>query len=433
MFFNNKYFKYFAPDDGASESKDNDVNLNAEDSNVDSLDEQLDAIDKDVMYDKNHGDEIDPEDLDKPPEPPAEKSEDKVDIDDNLDKDEKEEDVKTKVDKDDLLPPETPSEEKPEDKVKEPDKEEVKDEVLVTEDLIKTVTFSDDPEKDAELRKNFSEQHLGKPIANAFKELAHARSLIGKKAEEIKPILKLPETKIDVPLVDPKQSAEEIQTAKEDLIFNELVKDFPELPKDKEEQKKWLNDLNYDDRRQADKFLESERTILKEVDQVIEFTDKLSRNYNQINADVTKNEVKRIESYLQEKTGYSAKELGYDFSIDENGDNALIDSLIASKDNPENFDPAVVQKYRGIPLIKEKALAIKFIENESANIFGKVKAFVRNEAISVKDEKKIAPSLSTQVSQGKEKKELKTDQVSHITDVDQIDKLLDAEDNQYFG
>jgi len=424
MYFNNKYFKFFAPDDELGNGE-NDLDVNKFEK-VEDIDSQLDNIDESPDFLKD-GDDISLED--NKVEPSEAPLEDKVKDDTSTEEKPKEDDVKAEdkntVDDDLSLVKEIPSEE---DKV-ETDKED--DPSVITSEYIDTIKFSDDAEKNETLKANFKEKYEGKPVGELVKAHAHAQQLIGKKTEIPKLSIDLPEENKNAPQ-QPK-GKDEIETARDEFVFKQLKQEYPELPKDKAEQKKWLADLNYEDREAADKFLSAKREHTGNLDKVWNATEKLSREYPEINASVTKNEIKAIENYVLEVTGKTVKQLGYDFTIDAEGNNSVIDKLLMDGNNSENFDKEVIQRWNGIPLIRQGSIAKKFVATEGKNFFGKALALARQEAVATKTDKKLAPSLSIQPSKGVERKEVSTDQISQITDVDQIDKLLDEEDDKDFN
>lgn len=296
-----------------------------------------------------------------------------------------------------------------------------KDQIVVTEDFLKKQGLSEDDVK-------YAQKFIGKPMKDFFQSYSNAQKLIGKKKEELLKTIDFPQTKTSVPAQP--QTQEEITKVQNDLIYNELVKDFPDIPKDPEERKIWLKDLNYEDREQADKYLDKKRTIEKEVDQVWTFTKQLNEQYPTINKKTTDTTVSYIQDYIKKSTGYDAKDLGYNFTADAEGNNPIIDDLIAEEGNVEQFDKNVVQLYNGIPILNSRGMATKFLEREMPKIIEKVKALARKEGFTTKTAKEVAPSLTTQPKKGVTNKELKTDQVKEITDIGQLDKLLDQEEEK---
>jgi len=413
MFVNNKIFKLFEAEKGDK------IDVSKM-TNIDDIDNQLNKFDVEDGIDEHDITDGDDIKTDPPADPPVVEE----DKDKKTDKDEVE-DIKSEESTDSL--DKKLDEEEKTDPLVDPDKDKSiepdKDQLLLTEEFITKMGLGDE-EKDY-----LNKMWVGKPIAEALKSLTHAQKLIGKRKEEL---FKLPELKTDVKVPDKPKTADEIKLAKDDLIFKNLLAEFPEMPKDPAERKKWLNDLNYEDTERADDFKFKRREIEQDVDSIWKFTADLSQNYPKINSKITQQEVSTITDYIKTLTGIDAKEFGYDFTFDKDGNNAITDELIALADNSEQFDPNVVERYNGIPVLKQGAMSRKFLERELPNIMKKAIAVARKQGFEQKSDKKVAPSLSTAKTSGKEKKELKSDQIKQITDLSQIDSLLDQEEEKDF-
>jgi len=300
-------------------------------------------------------------------------------------------------------------------------------EPLLTEEYVKNLNLA--PDKASKLNK-----FLGKPISEALKSFAHAQALIGRKKEELfslpsneqKPVI--PE--INTQVTQKAQTPDEIATAKDEIIHSELVKEFPDLPKDPQERKAWLSTLNYEDRELADAYLEKKRTISRDIDQVWKETEYLRQNHSKVIDKQIGDEISAINSYFVEKLGEDPKKFGYDLSLDKEGNNALINELLTDTNNPDNFDPNVVGKYNGVTLINKGALTKKFFEVALPNIIKTLKTASRQEGFEARSNKQAAPGMILQPGKGTVKGDITTDKIKEITSVDELDRMLDEEESK---
>ena len=324
--------------------------------------------------------------------------------------------VETEKEKEPVTPEQPPTE--TEDKVKT-DKV-----ILITDELISNMNLGDK-------EKKYAEKFKGQPLEALMKSFANAQMLIGKKKEELFSKAEIPKTDIKVPEV---QKPEEVMKPKDDLIYNELVKDFPELPKDPNLREKWLADLNYDKPRLAQKYLRKEEDVSKEIDTIWQKTEYLRENSGKINQEKFKVGADLIQDYASKNLNLDLKGLGYDLTIDKDGNNDILERLLSAEDNPDNFDPNVVSSWNGVKIINENALRNKFYEKELPSIIRKIQEGARKQGVEAKTTKTVIPSLTTQASKGKgNAKEVTADQIKQLNDISKIDELLDQEDAQYFS
>lgn len=416
MFFNNKYFKFFAPENGDGK---NDIDVTKLDK-PDDIDAKLDEFDKEIGIDNDEfTDGKLQDDLAAPPKAPEE---DKAEDGEKDAKEEaKPEDKEIKPDTDKEKEEETPPEKAP-----ETDKQEIQDkDIVITDELIGKMDLGDK-------EKKYIEKFKGQTLDKLFKSFANAQQLIGKKKEELFKEGQFKDTNLNIP---PKPEAkEDASKTKDDLVYGELIKEFNDLPKDPAERKKWLADLNYDDPEAAYRYISKREKIAQEVDTIWKQTEYLHQNYGKINDEKFHSEAEAIQRYAKEKLNLDLKELGYDLTIDIEGNNPILESLLSSEENPENFDRNVIQEFNGVKIIKDGALAKKFFEKELPNIVGKLRTGARKEGIESTKTKKVPPSMATQATKGKgDTKEITADKIKEINDIKQIDELLDKEDAQYFS
>jgi len=425
MFTHNKIFKFYdAPADKGGDSKKEEEEVIVEDivdvsTDVDELDAQLDEL-QDEKFELNEFPKVEEEE--SPPKTPGEVDPDKVEEgdkpeSDTIDKGIKDEDA-AKTEKEKETPEKPPTEDKVDDQDKGP---------LLTDELIGKFDLSEDERK-------YLEKFKGKPVSELAKSFANASKLVGKKKEELLETIQPPKTELNNIQPKPK-TEEEVELAKDELMFNELSKEYPDMPKDQVERKKWLNDLGYDDYKAANKYVRRETEIEKEINQIWDYTERLTNNAPNINQKVMESEIETIANYFAEQFKIDPKSLGYDFTLDTEGNNPVLDSLLATDNNPNEFDPTLIQNVNGVKILKQGELAKKFFTRELPKIITELKAQTRRETIeSLKEKPKgTAPSFSTQASKGKETKELGTDQIKQINNVDQLDALLDEEDAKHFN
>jgi len=405
----------FAPEGGDGGDKKDELLIDTKNLNLDDtseLDRQIDEL-------VNVNEEPTPEnDIETTPSDPPETDKDITD-DTELDEEPVADEPEKNIEED-VVPEKTDDPPLSPEKDKEPtDKA---DTGVITEEYIKTLGLT--PELATKLNK-----FIGKPIQEAIKSLAHAQTLIGKKKEDL---LKQTDdvdkpAKVDIPAQQIKQAQtpDEIAQAKDDLIYNELLKDFPELPKDPVERKQFLTDLNYEDPERFHDYRDKNLAIKKDVDEVWRQTVYLRENHDKIIDQQVKETTTSIEGYLRDTLKVSPKDLGYDFTLDEKGDNEVISRLLSDPKNPNEFDPRVLTNYNGVTLINKEALYNKFILTEAPNIVAKLKSSARKEGFTSATQKQVAPSMATQAIKGKENKELKTDRIKEMNDVSDIDRMLD--------
>lgn len=287
-------------------------------------------------------------------------------------------------------PVETPVETKPEDKPK--------GEVDTNEPLIDDKFISKYSKEEQDILAKYKD----KPISEVVKALANANKLIGKKSEEVKrelfPSIDKPITQESPVIFKKDQKQEEVEKVKEDLILGQvngsrtqlgLSEDFPlptTLDLKSPEYKEWLKTVNYDYPADLEIF---KNTVQKEKEQLDKAYNQISyyrENYKAENDKLIDEEVSTINQYFG-KAGLDLKELGVEFT-----DELLEKMLFVENNGQKNLDPKMFTWVNGeIPILKEGALAQKFMNTEGVSVLSRVKDLAlaqgRKEAVTV--EKKL--------------------------------------------
>lgn len=327
--------------------------------------------------------------------------------------------------------PETPKQENTQTPPEPPKTDTEKDTakgLILTEEMLAEMNL--DPKE-----ARYAQKFLNKPLTELAKAYANSQQFIGKKKEDLLktlPDAELPKqtvvnTNTSIPVPAKPQTEDEVKQAKEDLIYNQLVKDFPDLPKDAVERKAWLSTLNYEDRELADQYIEKKKALSSEVDKVWTETENLRKNQTSIIDNQIKQTLSEIGSFISDELGKKPEDFGYNLAVDDKGENDLINELLSDPNNPDAFDPKVVVNFNGVQLLNKDALVSKFIMNNRKTIIDKIRTEARLEgANSVKNPPPVAPSMATtNAGKGELKKEVTVDKVTNVNDVDKIDELLD--------
>lgn len=269
----------------------------------------------------------------------------------------------------------------------------------------------------------------------ALEMTVNAQRLIGKRTEQLF-------SKTDVNKeVQPSQKAEQapqtkltpdVEQAKNQMVYARLVKEFPEMPEDPQERKAWLNTLNYEDREEADRFLELKRQVVQEAEQDYNHILNIRENYDKINRSKVDAAVGTIQDFAKNFDA-DLKTLGYDFTIDNDGNNALIDSIIFDKEgNPKNKIIQIGKAgtlLEGIPIIDEEALVTEFYRLKMPEIMAKIKANAHLEGYKAKDaDKEGTPKTLADAATKGQKREIisriTADEVDNIDDPEKINEIL---------
>lgn len=425
MLLRNKHFRYFSPDDpGEVTPKPNEEELKQQDPNteVKPVTPDLEQLDKEIenLELKLSGEST----PDAPPTPDKEISDNLDSITGNQPKENQPPDNTQKPE--DQPPANTPVNEADKD-----NKDKANLDMVITEDILKGWNLAPDEERQAR-------KFLNKPLHELVKSYANAQKAIGKKKEDLLKTLgegEIPtQTNTQTPIIPAPaktQTPDEVAQAKDEYVYNALLKDFPELPKDPDERKAWLSTLNYEDREKADEYIEKKRTLTREIETVWAETERLRTNQPAIIDKQINEALADINTFIVDEARIKPEELGYDLKLDEKGENQLINELLADPKNPDDFDPKVIVKFNGVQLINKDALVNKFIALNRRNIISKIEARARAEgAQSVKQPTPVAPSMGTTMpGKGAVSKEITANKV--YSDTAEIDNLLDQIETKF--
>lgn len=305
--------------------------------------------------------------------------------------------------------------------------------LILTEEMLKEMNLAPDEDR-------YARKFINKPVTELAKAYANSQKFIGKKKEDLLKTLEpagniTPQainTPSNIPVPPKPQTQDEVAQAKDDLLFNTLVKDFPDLPQDPAERKAWLTTLNYEDREKADEYIEKKKTFSKEIDQVWQQREVLVAKKSEIIDQQLGGALEAIKSFFVNEVGKTPEEMGYNLQLDEKGENPIINELLTDPNNPDDFDPSVITKYYDVELPNKMALVNKFIMKERKAIIDKIKAEARAEGANSVKQKPVAPSMGTTLpGKGEIKKEVTMDKVATVGGVEEIDKLLDTIEHKF--
>jgi hypothetical protein len=286
-------------------------------------------------------------------------------------------------------------------------------------------------------------KYEGKPISELVKALANQNKVIGKKAEEVKRELfpsldKQPITQESPAIVFPKDKRlEEVEKIKEDLIIKQvnglrtqlgLSEDFPlptTLDLKSPEYKEWLKTVSYDypaDLKIFDKTVESEK---QQLDKAYTELSHYRENFKEINDKILNEEVGVINQYFG-KAGLNLKELGVEFT-----DEVLEKMLYTEKNGEKVLDAKMFTWVNGeIPILKEGALAQKFMNTEGVTVLSKVKDVAltqgRKEAVTVEKKLPINKGLGNTDKSGEFKIKAVGSQDPYTMNAEQLDREIAA-------
>lgn len=255
----------------------------------------------------------------------------------------------------------------------------------------------------------------------------NAQRLVGKRSEQLfnKQDIKQPEQyqQRTEPTAPQNKLIPDVEKAKDQMIYQRLVQEFPELPEDPQERKSWLNNLNYEDREEADRFLELKRQVVQDIERDYHQIITIRENYDQINKNNVEEAVKTIQDFAANFNA-DLKALGYDFTIDKDGNNTLLDSIIFNENGEPKSKIVQIGKkgtlLEGIPIIDSEALVTEFYRLEMPKIMAKIKANAHLEGYKAKDaDKDGTPKTLADATTKGQKREI----ISRITaeDIDKID------------
>jgi hypothetical protein len=275
----------------------------------------------------------------------------------------------------------------------------------------------------------------------------NAQRTIGRKAEEVRQAkASLPDdSNKNAPLKQPGEVKQdkvatlnnpEILANIDKMVISKLQEQYPELglPSDPTEFKRFLSNLHYDDTFLVDNIKEDKRkyetTYRQNLEKVIKYRD----NYPTENRNVVEGDVKQILADGLETYGMDLKKLGYDFTLDENGANPIIDALML--DASGNPDPSVIQYgdkgtyIEGIPVMQPNGIYNKFFRTYGKQIVQRLRADAAKNgyetATTAKNE--IVNSLSDGTIKGEQlsrKEILSEEDIEKLEDPEAIKRILE--------
>lgn len=275
----------------------------------------------------------------------------------------------------------------------------------------------------------------------------NAQRTIGRKAEEVRQAkASLPDdSNKNAPLKQPGEVKQdkvatlnnpEILANIDKMVISKLQEQYPELglPSDPTEFKRFLSNLHYDDTFLVDNIKEDKRkyetTYRQNLEKVIKYRD----NYPTENRNVVEGDVKQILADGLETYGMDLKKLGYDFTLDENGANPIIDALMLDANG--NPDPSVIQYgdkgtyIEGIPVMQPNGIYNKFFRTYGKQIVQRLRADAAKNgyetATTAKNE--IVNSLSDGTIKGEQlsrKEILSEEDIEKLEDPEAIKRILE--------
>lgn len=286
--------------------------------------------------------------------------------------------------KETVIPDTTPEE----DKLKS---DKVTGSITIDDNFIKA-----QPEKDHKILETIKGEIFS---PKALKKYINAQRLIGKRqpeGQDKKEFIPKPE---EIPL-QPEITSEAIAKAKNELVFEQLKQQFPDIPEDPIEYKEYLADLQQSDPDRFWDLREQRKEIEKNVTKEVNLALYVRSNYDQINTKLFENEVEIIKNRLNEygiSDENDIKALGLDFTITQDTEgkpyNQLMNSLLIANGQ---LDPQLIQKMHGVSLLREGALTEKFFKVMTPKILGYFAKKNHKEGFTTATEKqkKIAGSVA---------------------------------------
>lgn len=214
----------------------------------------------------------------------------------------------------------------------------------------------------------------------------------------------------------PSKETDQANVIKSNYLKNRMLAKYKDYPKDPEEEA----DLAYSNPRRWNEILRAETLEKEKIDQMYDEAVNVQRNYPTINRTVIQDDVTEIKNEAA-NLGIDLKELGFDFTIDENGANDIIDQLLT--DQYGNFDKNVVTARFGVPEVQKGALANKFFNQYRKNILNIVRATTARNATLNKNKKTFEPSLDSIKSAGHLDSSISAKDIENITDPEKLKEL----------
>lgn len=296
--------------------------------------------------------------------------------------------------------PEKETPETKEDAKKDEVKPEIKDEVKKADepaaaatstaglDLNQIVTdevINQFEEKDRKILSKYK----GKPVKDYLNALIHSQREIGKRQNPLKPEV----VKTEQPQQINKQ--EQIQKVVETESDRRLKELYPNMPqKGTPEYKEWLKDFQDDDPDKYDDFIMDRRQIKIQVQKDMDELIHTAENRGSINTKNLQQNIDIIKQRLSESGVDDPAKIGYDFEIkyEEDGTPYCDDLNEILFDENGKPDFRLFKTVGNIPIIRESALAQKFLFEKQPEIVQKILSTHAQKAIEQHEElKKKAP------------------------------------------
>lgn len=223
---------------------------------------------------------------------------------------------------------------------------------------------------------------VGKPMSEFVNQYVNAQKLVGKKAEEIHREI-FPQDIITekAPTIFPKDHKDEeiakikdniilskIDNSKEKLGLSESFTLPPTLDVKSPEYKEWLRDAQYEYPADVDIFKEIVKHETDGINTAYKRLVDLRENYKEENDKIIDVEISKINEYFH-KADLDLKELGVEFN-----DSVLEGLIFVEKNGKKELDPQMFEWVNGeIPIMKQGALAQKFMSTKGAEVLSKVR------------------------------------------------------------
>lgn len=313
-------------------------------------------------------------------------------------------------------PDKAPSEEdkaKPEESKSDKDKGSLLKQPL-TEEIINDSDYSDE-------EKKYLRRFIGQPLGMALKDLANKSKVIGKKASEL--FGKSEPQKTPEQIANEQAQAKDIAELKSSLVKRELKSQFPDMPDEPEDLQNWEDNLP---RRKWDEYRDLERTASKRIDERVDYMVDIRDSHPEINKDRAAADIGRIEKFVLDKAGVDIKEVGLDLTLDENGNNPIIDDILFPNNSP---NPDVIMNEFNYLMLQPGALYNAFLEKYADKIINHVRDKARAEGAKQiqkkEDLEEVTPSILHQ--EGPKLKKTKSEESLTNMSLDDIEAEIEKE------
>jgi len=300
--------------------------------------------------------------------------------------------------------------------LKEEDTQSIPDPTILSEDMISAFDDKD--------RKTL-ERYVGKPIDTVLKTMVEQKRMIGKGVDKTN-LAPKPDTIYPNPVTQPKE-ATELKDKLADQAMSAIHDDYPT------NNDEW-NYLLSENALKANQYLTERSQRVEKLNADLTLAVHVQENFADINVDVLSSAGQNIENTVKALGVDVVKDLGIDVKHDLDSATEFLDSLLVDRDG--KLDLNVFETWErngrtelrfGVPQIKEGALEEKFIKQNRALLFMKVreKAFV--EGVAAANSKSLPPSFSN----GSIKVRKTPDKVDprNVENIDELDKLIEESEN----